>query len=257
MTFLSCFLRPLFFITSPSFLTHSYLWKYFDAATATHAHLMSLILMVNEKFREDVPVWTTFQSRPDAFAAFLLAVFRLPRAALTTSERVAYLVFLTHVYQVSANIDGKIMMTNHSCSLNSKQKCGSSISVVSLCFLRGQRVEIKFFSSTRIHIHLVLCATLLSTHTCLPLPTPPSPPRPPQSLEQPVLRKTALSMVSLSLWTNISAGRLAEQLRETPEYAPHMGAAAERKTGMRCIHIVLILHFPRMVIDLFLVSQKK
>ncbi len=38
-------------------------------------------------------------------------------------------------------------------------------------------------------------------------------------------------MVSLSLWTSISAGRLAEQLRETPEYAPHMQAAAERKAG--------------------------
>jgi hypothetical protein len=194
---------------------------------------MSLILMVNEKFREDVPVWTTFQSRPDAFAAFLLAVFRLPRAALTTSERVAYLVFLTHVYQVYTVWMRAIMVTfdcsqtlmaNHGeksfvvVSTASKDVCRVSASC--LCVPPSTSMKINSFSSTPVIYYTSdLCASLIS-----------GPPHP-QSLEQPVVRKTALSMVSLSLWTSISAGRLAEQLRETPEYAPHMRAAAERKAG--------------------------
>lgn len=41
----------------------NYLWPHFDAATATTAHVMSIIMMVNEKFREGVPAWTPFHSR--------------------------------------------------------------------------------------------------------------------------------------------------------------------------------------------------
>lgn len=38
----------------------SYLWKNFDPETASHAHIMSILLLVNEKFRQEVPVWGTF-----------------------------------------------------------------------------------------------------------------------------------------------------------------------------------------------------
>jgi hypothetical protein len=41
----------------------NYLWPNFDAATATLQHLMSIILMVNEKFRESIPAWTAFHTR--------------------------------------------------------------------------------------------------------------------------------------------------------------------------------------------------
>lgn len=41
----------------------------------------------------------TFQSRADVFPEFLTAVFRLPRASLRASERVAYVTFLIHLYQ--------------------------------------------------------------------------------------------------------------------------------------------------------------
>lgn len=40
-----------------------YLWPYFDPATSSDGHVMSILVMVNEKFREGVPAWTGFHSR--------------------------------------------------------------------------------------------------------------------------------------------------------------------------------------------------
>ena len=42
----------------------SYLWPHFDATTASPQHVLSILLMINEKFRENVPAWSTFSSRP-------------------------------------------------------------------------------------------------------------------------------------------------------------------------------------------------
>lgn len=41
----------------------NYLWPNFDGTTATFEHVMSMILMVNEKFREGVPAWSCFHTR--------------------------------------------------------------------------------------------------------------------------------------------------------------------------------------------------
>jgi intron-binding protein aquarius len=40
-----------------------YLWPFFDPATASDAHVMSILVMVNEKFREGMPAWTGFHTR--------------------------------------------------------------------------------------------------------------------------------------------------------------------------------------------------
>ena len=42
----------------------NYLWPNFDAATATPQHVLSILLMVNEKFRENVPAWDCFDAGP-------------------------------------------------------------------------------------------------------------------------------------------------------------------------------------------------
>ncbi|KAG5054022.1 hypothetical protein JHK85_006532 [Glycine max] len=55
----------------------NYLWPYFDPLTATFEHVMSIIIMVNEKFRENVAAWTCFHERKDAFKGFLESVLRL------------------------------------------------------------------------------------------------------------------------------------------------------------------------------------
>jgi intron-binding protein aquarius len=41
----------------------SYLWPNFDSASASFEHVMSILLMVNEKFRENVPAWSCFHTR--------------------------------------------------------------------------------------------------------------------------------------------------------------------------------------------------
>ncbi|PKA60044.1 Regulator of nonsense transcripts 1 like [Apostasia shenzhenica] len=55
----------------------NYLWPNFDAENATFEHVMSMILMVNEKFRENVAAWTCFHDRKEAFRGFLRRVLRL------------------------------------------------------------------------------------------------------------------------------------------------------------------------------------
>ncbi|KAJ1440475.1 Intron-binding protein aquarius, N-terminal, partial [Sesbania bispinosa] len=55
----------------------NYLWPHFDPLTATFEHVMSIILMVNEKFRENVAAWACFHDRKDVFKGFLERVLRL------------------------------------------------------------------------------------------------------------------------------------------------------------------------------------
>lgn len=35
----------------------NYLWPYYEGGKATHAHMMSIVVMINEKFRERVQAW--------------------------------------------------------------------------------------------------------------------------------------------------------------------------------------------------------
>jgi hypothetical protein len=35
----------------------NYLWPHYEAGKASHAHMMSIVVMINEKFRERVPAW--------------------------------------------------------------------------------------------------------------------------------------------------------------------------------------------------------
>jgi hypothetical protein len=41
----------------------NYLWPHFDAASASFEHVMSILIMLNEKFREGVPAWGCFHTR--------------------------------------------------------------------------------------------------------------------------------------------------------------------------------------------------
>ncbi|CAA0827249.1 P-loop containing nucleoside triphosphate hydrolases superfamily protein, partial [Striga hermonthica] len=55
----------------------NYLWPNFAPEAASFEHVMSMILMVNEKFRENVAAWICFYDRKDMFEAFLERVLRL------------------------------------------------------------------------------------------------------------------------------------------------------------------------------------
>ncbi|KAH8294727.1 hypothetical protein KR018_002206 [Drosophila ironensis] len=82
-----------------------YLWPHYQRDTATHAHLMSIVMMANEKFRERVEVWTVFEQLPDQYPAFFRHVLEscLPaegakQAKSSLRERTALLMFLNHCF---------------------------------------------------------------------------------------------------------------------------------------------------------------
>ncbi|CAM8910515.1 unnamed protein product [Rhodiola kirilowii] len=78
----------------------NYLWPNFDADTATFEHVMSMVLMVNEKFRENVAAWICFYDVKEKFKAFLERVLRLKEGRdLSTSEKTNYLLFMINAFQ--------------------------------------------------------------------------------------------------------------------------------------------------------------
>ncbi|KIY98425.1 intron-binding protein aquarius [Monoraphidium neglectum] len=80
----------------------NWLWPNFDATAATTSHVMSIVVMVNQKFREGVPAWTCFHTREDAFPGFFRRVLELRAAdapaALSQHERTSYVLFFTNVF---------------------------------------------------------------------------------------------------------------------------------------------------------------
>ncbi|KAK2580206.1 hypothetical protein KPH14_012466 [Odynerus spinipes] len=80
----------------------NFLWPNYNVETATRAHTMSIVVMVNEKFRERVQVWEAFEKNPTHFAGFFQKVLE---ACLEDSimdfdlkEQTALIVFLNHCF---------------------------------------------------------------------------------------------------------------------------------------------------------------
>ncbi|KAL6255928.1 hypothetical protein P5V15_013168 [Pogonomyrmex californicus] len=80
----------------------NFLWPNYNAENATRAHTMSIVVMVNEKFRERVQVWEAFEKNPTQFAGFFQKVLE---ACLEESimdfnlkEQTALIVFLNHCF---------------------------------------------------------------------------------------------------------------------------------------------------------------
>lgn len=78
-----------------------YLWPNFEAESASFEHVMSIILLVNEKFRENVPAWDCFHSREDAFHAFFQRTLTLKEQyqELSIHEKISYLLFFINCFQ--------------------------------------------------------------------------------------------------------------------------------------------------------------
>ncbi|XP_005185025.2 RNA helicase aquarius [Musca domestica] len=78
-----------------------YLWPNYKRDDASHSHVMSIIYMVNEKFRERVEVWNTFEQKSEEFPAFFRQVLEkcLDNSGQTkVREKTALLVFLNHCF---------------------------------------------------------------------------------------------------------------------------------------------------------------
>uniref|UniRef100_A0A182MNY7 RNA helicase aquarius N-terminal domain-containing protein n=1 Tax=Anopheles culicifacies TaxID=139723 RepID=A0A182MNY7_9DIPT len=81
----------------------NYLWPNFDGQGASRAHLMSIVAMVNEKFREKVEVWKVFEKNGELFVKFFQRVLEAcieecPVTPATMREQTALLVFLNHCF---------------------------------------------------------------------------------------------------------------------------------------------------------------
>lgn len=78
----------------------NYLWPNFDGSKASPEHVLSIMALVNEKFRQTVPAWRGLQSREDAFAGFFQRVVSVPKERpLKLHERGMYTLFLTNCFQ--------------------------------------------------------------------------------------------------------------------------------------------------------------
>ncbi|GAB1609948.1 RNA helicase aquarius [Argonauta hians] len=77
-----------------------YLWPNYNPETATKSHLISIVIMVNEKFRERVPAWEAFQRKSENFAGFFQRVLHasLSPAQFSLREQSMLLVFLIHCF---------------------------------------------------------------------------------------------------------------------------------------------------------------
>lgn len=80
----------------------NYLWlNYVPGTNDSVAHLMSIVVMVNEKFRERVSSWNAFTEKPEHFGQFFNQIARLSvedKYNLTIKERTALLTFITHCF---------------------------------------------------------------------------------------------------------------------------------------------------------------
>lgn len=80
----------------------NYLWPNYTTGEASHSHMMSIVVMLNEKFRERVQVWEAFSKSPQHFPGFFQQVLE---ACLHESimdfdlkEQTALIVFLNHCF---------------------------------------------------------------------------------------------------------------------------------------------------------------
>ncbi|MCO5611849.1 hypothetical protein L7F22_066108 [Adiantum nelumboides] len=79
----------------------NYLWPHFDPGLSTFEHLMSIILMVNEKFRENIPAWKCFHDKKEKFEPFLKRILSLKDQGrdMNVAEKTNYLLFVIHSFQ--------------------------------------------------------------------------------------------------------------------------------------------------------------
>jgi len=84
----------------------NYLWKNFNTKNSRKEHIISICLLVNEKFRERVPPWQAFKKNPGEFEGFFTKVLHLilDKINISVKERNILLVFLIRCFN-SLEID--------------------------------------------------------------------------------------------------------------------------------------------------------
>ena len=79
----------------------NFLWPNYVTGESSHSHMMSIVILLNEKFRERVPVWDAFKRRPTHFPGFFQQVLEaclMDSTQCPLKEKTALLVFLNHCF---------------------------------------------------------------------------------------------------------------------------------------------------------------
>ena len=81
----------------------NYLWPNFSPVSSSKAHILSIVMMINEKFRERVPAWAPFQRSPEHFQSFFHRIMELSlldpeNNEIKLKEQTSLLVFLDHCF---------------------------------------------------------------------------------------------------------------------------------------------------------------
>lgn len=81
----------------------NYLWPNFDAATSSLEHVMSIVFMCNEKFRERVNAWNSFEKNPAQFSGFFQKVLNYCLSddeftPIVAKQQTALILFLNHCF---------------------------------------------------------------------------------------------------------------------------------------------------------------
>jgi len=78
----------------------NYLWPNYNAEKVSVHHVLSICLLVNEKFRERVPPWEVFNKKPENFQHFFQQVMELAvsEGKISIQEQTVALVFLIHCF---------------------------------------------------------------------------------------------------------------------------------------------------------------
>lgn len=83
----------------------NFLWPHFDEKSS-QAHIMSIVFLLNEKFRERIEVWKVFDQNPENFPVLFSGVLNKCLEKIDTDkatpaiirEQTALLVFLNHCF---------------------------------------------------------------------------------------------------------------------------------------------------------------
>ncbi|KAI9551525.1 hypothetical protein GHT06_021858 [Daphnia sinensis] len=85
----------------------NYLWPNYKPESSSAYHVLSIVIMVNEKFRERVSAWQIFQKLPENFPSFFKQLMEMSldeKWKLTFKERTIILIFFNHCFN-SLEID--------------------------------------------------------------------------------------------------------------------------------------------------------
>jgi intron-binding protein aquarius len=128
----------------------NYLWPNYKTGEASKYHMISIVVMLNEKFRERVEVWKVFEKNEKDFPGFFQQVLeeclvvKTPATPSYMREQTALLVFLNHCFnsmevEMCRNQAKKLVsLSTWTClqpsELGIELTCPPSIAIVNLIF---------------------------------------------------------------------------------------------------------------------------